>query len=78
MKAFVRELVISYMSEVIARHSRSYGREEMISWHGVPWTRQSIVLTVQPRDTPLHGHPVSQWFLPYGLGKLGRPMPSRL
>jgi hypothetical protein len=30
VKAFVWELVISFMSEVIARHKRSYGREEMI------------------------------------------------
>jgi hypothetical protein len=30
VKAFVWELVISSASEVIARHPRSYGREEMI------------------------------------------------
>ena len=30
VKAFVWQLVISYMSEVIPRHKRSYGREEMI------------------------------------------------
>jgi hypothetical protein len=30
VKAFVWELVISSASEVIARHTRSYGREEMI------------------------------------------------
>src|SRR5437763_17222496 len=30
VKAFVWELVISSSSEVIARHTRSYGREEMI------------------------------------------------
>jgi hypothetical protein len=30
VKAFVWELVISSMSEMIARHKRSYRREEMI------------------------------------------------
>src|SRR5204863_8177241 len=30
VKAFVWELVISYLSEAIARHNRSYGHEEMM------------------------------------------------
>lgn len=30
IQAFVWELVIGCSSEVIARHSRSYGREEMV------------------------------------------------
>jgi len=73
VKAFVWELVISYTSEVIARHTRSYGREEMIfdPLHYLSLLEQKT--NALDQAAPLQG-----WPLPEGFAELRRQMEGRL
>jgi transposase len=73
VKAFVWEWVISYMSEVIARHPRNYGREEMIfnPLHYLSLLEQKTKALDQA--APLQG-----WQLPEELTELRRQMEGRL
>jgi transposase len=73
VKAFVWELVISYMSEVIARHKRSYGREEMIfdPLHYLSLLEQKA--NALDQAAPLQG-----WQLPEEFTELRRQMEGRL
>jgi transposase len=73
VKAFVWELVISSTSEVIARHTRSYGREEMIfdPLHYLSLLEQKT--NALDQAAPLEG-----WELPEGFTELRRQMEGRL
>jgi transposase len=73
VKAFVWELVISSSSEVIARHTRSYGREEMIfdPLHYLSLLEQKT--NALDQAAPLEG-----WELPEGFTELRRQMEGRL
>jgi transposase len=73
VKAFVWELVISSSSEVIARHTRSYGREEMIfdPLHYLSLLEQKT--NALDQAAPLEG-----WELPEGFTELRRQMEARL
>jgi hypothetical protein len=73
VKASVWELVISYMSEVIARHKRSYGREEMIfdPLHYLSLLEQKA--NALDQAAPLQG-----WQLPEEFTELRRQMEGRL
>ena len=73
VKAFVWEVVISCASEVIARHTRSYGREEMIfnPLHYLPLLEQKT--NALDQAAPLQG-----WRLPEEFIELRRQMEARL
>jgi transposase len=73
VKAFVWELVIASSSEVIARHTRSYGREEMIfdPLHYLSLLEQKT--NALDQAAPLQG-----WELPEGFTELRRQMEGRL
>jgi hypothetical protein len=73
VKAFVWELVISSMSEVIARHKRHYGREEMIfdPLHYLSLLEQKT--NALDQAAPLQG-----WRLPEEFTELRRQMEGRL
>jgi hypothetical protein len=73
VKAFVWEVVISCGSEVIARHKRSYGREEMIfdPLHYLALLEQKTRALDQA--APLEG-----WALPTEFAELRRQMEARL
>ena len=73
LKAFVWEVVISAGSEVIARHARSYGREEMIfdPLHYLPLLEQKT--NALDQAAPLQG-----WPLPEIFAELRRQMEARL
>ena len=72
VKAYVWELVISYMSEVIARHKRHYGREEMIfdPLHYLSLLEQKT--NALDQAAPLQG-----WQLPEEFTELRRQMEGR-
>lgn len=73
LKAFVWEVVISVGSEVIARHRRSYGREEMIfdPLHYLSLLEQKT--NALDQAAPLQG-----WQLPEAFAELRRQMEARL
>jgi hypothetical protein len=73
VKAFVWELVISHMSEVIARHKRSYGREEMIFD-----PLHYLSLLEQKANALDQAAPLVGWQLPEGFSELRRQMEGRL
>jgi len=73
VKAFVWELVISCMSEVIARHKRSYGREEMIFD-----PLHYLSLLEQKANALDQAAPLAGWQLPEGFSQLRRQMEGRL
>lgn len=73
VKAFVWELVISCMSEVIARHRRSYGREEMIFD-----PLHYLSLLEQKANALDQAAPLAGWQLPEGFSELRRQMEGRL
>jgi hypothetical protein len=73
VKAFVWELVISYMSEVIARHKRSYGREEMIFD-----PLHYLSLLEQKANALYQAAPLQGWELPEEFTELRRQMEGRL
>jgi len=73
VKAFVWELVISVSGEVIARHPRSYGREEMIFD-----PLHYLALLEQKTNALDQAAPLAGWQLPEEFGQLRRQMEARL
>jgi transposase len=73
VKAFVWEVVISAASEVIARHTRSYGREEMIFD-----PLHYLALLEQKSHALDQAAPLAGWQLPEGFAELRRQMEARL
>jgi hypothetical protein len=73
VKAFVWEVVIAYGSEVIARHRRSYGREEMI-FDPVHY----LALLEQKTRALDQAAPLQGWELPTEFAELRRQMEARL
>jgi transposase len=73
VKAFVWEVVIGAGSEVIARHSRSYGREEMI-FNPLHY----LALLEQKTNALDQAAPLQGWQLPEEFLELRRQMEGRL
>jgi hypothetical protein len=73
VKAFVWEVVIGCSSEVIARHSRSYGREEMI-FNPLHY----LALLEQKSNALDQAAPLQSWQLPEEFLELRRQMEARL
>jgi transposase len=73
VKAFVWEVVISCASEVIARHARSYGREEMIFD-----PLHYLALLEQKSNALDQAAPLEGWQLPAEFAELRRQMEGRL
>jgi transposase len=73
VKAFVWEVVISCASEVIARHARSYGREEMVFD-----PLHYLALLEQKTNALDQAAPLEGWQLPGEFGELRRQMEARL
>jgi len=73
LQAFVWEVVISFMSEVIARHKRSYGREEMI-FNPLHY----LSLLEQKSNALDQAAPLAGWQLPEEFTELRRQMEGRL
>lgn len=73
VKAFVWEVVISCSSEVIARHVRNYGREEMIFD-----PLHYLALLEQKTNALDQAAPLEGWKLPQEFSELRRLMEARL
>jgi len=73
VKAFVWELVIVCGTEVIARHVRSYGREEMI-FNPLHY----LALLEQKSNALDQAAPLQGWHLPEEFSELRRQMEARL
>lgn len=73
VKAFVWEMVISCSSEVIARHARSYRREEMI-FNPLHY----LALLEQKTNALDQAAPLQDWQLPEEFLELRRQMEARL
>jgi len=73
VKGFVHEVVICAGSEVIARHPRSYEREDMIFD-----PLHYLSLLEQKPNALDQAAPLSGWDLPQGFGQLRRLMEGRL
>jgi hypothetical protein len=73
VKAFVWEVVIGCSSEVIARHSRSYGREEMV-FNPLHY----LALLEQKSNALDQAAPLQGWQLPEEFAELRRQMEARL
>ena len=73
VKAFVWEVVISVASEVIARHGRSYQREEMI-FNPLHY----LALLEQKTSALDQAAPLQNWPLPEEFDELRRQMEARL
>jgi hypothetical protein len=73
VKAFVWEVVIGCGSEVMARHSRSYGREEMI-FNPLHY----VALLEQKTNALDQAAPLQGWQLPDEFLELRRQMEARL
>jgi hypothetical protein len=73
LKAFVWEVVIARGSEVIARHRRSYGREEMIFD-----PLHYLALLEQKTNASDQAAPLEGWELPAEFVELRRQMEARL
>ena len=73
VKAFVWEVVISAAAEVIARHTRSYGREEMIFD-----PLHYLALLEQKTNALDQAAPLQGWQLPEEFTELRRQMEARL
>jgi len=73
LKAFVWEVAISCSSEVIARHRRSYGREEMIFD-----PLHYLALLEQKTNALDQAAPLQGWELPEEFTELRRQMEARL
>jgi transposase len=72
VKAFVWEVVISAASEVIARHARSYGREEMVFD-----PLHYLALLEQKTNALDQAAPLAEWELPEEFGELRRQIEAR-
>jgi hypothetical protein len=73
LKAFVWEVVIACGNEEIARHPRSYGREEMIFE-----PRHYLALLEQKTQALDQAAPLQGWTLPGEFAELRRQMEARL
>lgn len=73
VKAFVWEVVISAASEVVARHPRSYGREEMIFD-----PLHYLALLEQKTNALDQAAPLQNWQLPEEFAELRRQMEARM
>ena len=73
VKAFVWEMVIACGTEVIARHTRSYGREEMI-FNPLHY----LALLEQKSNALDQAAPLEGWQLPEEFSQLRRQMEARL
>jgi transposase len=73
VKGFVHEVVICAASEVIARHSRSYEREDMIFD-----PLHYLALLEQKPNALDQAAPLAGWILPEGFPQLQRLMEARL
>jgi hypothetical protein len=73
VKGFVHEVVICAASEVIARHSRSYEREDMIFD-----PLHYLALLEQKTNALDQAAPLVGWKMPEGFGELRRLMEARL
>jgi len=73
VKAFVHEVVICAGSEVIARHPRSYEREDMI-FNPLHY----LALLEQKPNALDQAAPLSGWVLPEGFSQMRRLMEARL
>lgn len=73
VKAFVWDVVIACGSEVIARHRRSYAREEMILD-----PLHDLALLEQKTNAPDQAAPLEGWVLPAEFDQLRRQMEARL
>jgi len=73
VKAFVWEVVISSASEVIARHVRSYGREEMVFD-----PLHYLALLEQKTNALDQAAPLEGWQLPAEFSEIRRQMEARL
>jgi hypothetical protein len=73
VKAFVWEVVIGYSSEVIARHPRSYGREEMI-FNPLHY----LALLEQKTNALDQAAPLQALHVPEEMKELRRQMEARL
>jgi transposase len=73
VKAFVHEVVICVASEVIARHPRSYEREDMIFD-----PLHYLALLEQKTNALDQAAPLAGWILPEGFSQLRRLMEARL
>ena len=73
VKAFVHEVVICAASEVIARHPRSYEREDMI-FNPLHY----LALLEQKTNALDQAAPLSGWDLPEGFAQMRRLMEARL
>ena len=73
VKAFVWEIVVSCGSEVIARHRRSYGREEMIFD-----PLHYLALLEQKTNALDQAAPLAGWVLPPEFDQLRRQLEARL
>jgi len=73
VKGFVHEVMICAGSEVIARHPRSYEREDMIFN-----PLHSLALLEQKPNALDQAAPLAGWILPEGFGELYRLMEVRL
>ena len=73
VKAYVWEIVISAASQVIARHTRSYGREEMIFD-----PLHYLALLEQKTNALDQAAPLQGWKLPEEFAELRRQMEARL
>jgi hypothetical protein len=73
VKAFVWEVIIACGSEVIARHRRSYGREEMIFD-----PLHYLALLEQKTNALDQAAPLQGWELPTEFVELRRQMEARL
>ena len=73
VKAFVHEVVICAGSEVIARHARSYEREDMI------FNPLHYLALLEHKSNALdQAAPLAGWLLPEGFAQLRRLMEARL
>jgi transposase len=73
VKGFVHEVVVCAASEVIARHPRSYEREDMI-FNPLHY----LALLEQKPNALDQAAPLAGWKLPEGFGELYRLMEARL
>jgi len=73
VKGFVHEVVICAASEVIARHRRSYEREDMIFD-----PLHYLALLEQKPNALDQAAPLAGWILPEGFPQLQRLMEARL
>ena len=73
VKAFVWEVVIACASQVIARHRRSYAREEMVFD-----PLHYLALLEQKTNALDQAAPLAAWELPAEFGELRRQMEARL